>query len=451
MKKTKILLTLFLLIALITTISSAAYADVTMSVIKEPTATINYGDNSIVERSVISKNLYNKEITLQLKVTNNEGSSKPTGEVMLVLDNSKSMIDNKVTADKTRKEFVTESAKTLITNLLKDNTKLKIGVVSFSTATEVSNEGTEKDANLVSALSNDANTLNTAISNIKYTGPRTDLQAGINLAKSQFTSDTDKAHKYIIVLSDGVPNVALNYNKQYYSDDVITKTKTELQSLSSVADNIYIMLTGITNGNAVANPSTKTYNQIVEEIFGTQAKPTIGNFYYISDDKITDTITNIYKALLPISKSITNINVKDYFTDEIVKNFDFSYVKEPNIGTISDKIDTTTNSITWTIPELKSGETATVQYKLKLKENFDEAIVGKILNTNTKVDLSYTDYSNKTNSKTSDVSPKLKLEEIKPTVLPKAGKTSFIALVCASIVIVLICGFKYFEIRNKMK
>ena len=40
MKKTKILLTLFLLIALITTISSAAYADVTMSVIKEQTATI---------------------------------------------------------------------------------------------------------------------------------------------------------------------------------------------------------------------------------------------------------------------------------------------------------------------------------------------------------------------------------------------------------------------------
>ena len=126
MKKTKILLTLFLLIALITTISSAAYADVIMSVIKEPTATINYGDNSIVERSVISKDLDNKEITLQLKVTNNEGSSKPTGEVMLVLDNSKSMIDNKVTADKTRKEYLTESAKTLITNLLKDNTKLKI-------------------------------------------------------------------------------------------------------------------------------------------------------------------------------------------------------------------------------------------------------------------------------------------------------------------------------------
>ena len=155
--------------------------------------------------------------------------------------------------------------------------------------------------------------------------------------------------------------------------------------------------------------------------------------------------------MLPVEKSFKDIKIVDYFPKEIIDNFSFAYVSKANIGRISAEVDKTTNSITWTIPELKSGETATVQYKLKLKENFDEAIVGKILNTNTKVDLSYTDYSNKTNSKTSDVSPKLKLEEIKPTVLPKAGKTSFIALVCASIVIVLICGFKYFEIRNKMK
>ena len=90
MKKSKILLTLFLLITLIATISSAAYNDVTMTVVEEPTATINFGTKSTVERSVISKDLKNKEITLQLKVTNNEESSKPTGEVMLVIDNSKS-------------------------------------------------------------------------------------------------------------------------------------------------------------------------------------------------------------------------------------------------------------------------------------------------------------------------------------------------------------------------
>lgn len=450
MKKTKILLTLFLLITLIATISSAAYKDVTMSVVAEPTATINFGTSSTVERSVISKDLQNKEITLQLKVTNNEANLKPTGELMLVIDNSQSMLD-KVSDTKTREDLVLESAQTLITNLLKNNSELKIGVVSFSTNSDISKEGTSEDAKLISNLTNDYSKLKTAISNIQYDGPRTDLQAGISLAKTQFTDKTDKAHKYIIVLSDGVPNVAINYDKKYYSDDVISKTKSELQSLSDITDNIYIMLTGIKDGDSVASPSTKTYNQIIESIFGTEEKATIGNFYYITDDKIADTISTIYKSLLPISQSFSNIVVKDYFTDEIVKNFDFSYVKNPNFGTISSKIDTTTNSITWTIPELKSGETAIVQYKLKLKENFDENIINKVLNTNRKLDVTYTDSSNTTNTKSSDITPKVKLTENLPTELPKAGTTIFFGVMGIVIVIAIAFGIKYILVKNSMK
>ena len=451
MKKTKILLTLFLLITLIATISCASYNDVTMSVVEEPTATINFGTNSIVERSVISKDLTKKEITLQLKVTNNEESLKPTGEIMLVIDNSKSMTDN-VTDTQTREDLVIDSAKTLINKILKDNTQLKVGAVSFSTNSDISKEGTIEDAKLVSELTNDSNKLISAISNIEYDGPRTNLQSGINLAKQYFSKNTDNSHKYIIVLSDGVPNVAINYDKNYYSDDVIEKTKSELESLSDITNNVYIMLTGISNGDAVAVPSTKTYNEIIESVFGTTENPTIGKFYYVTDDKIEDTITSdIYKNLLPISQSFTNIIVKDYFTDEIVKNFDFSYVKNPNFGTISSKIDTTTNSITWDIPELKSGETAIVQYKLKLKENFDENIINKVLDTNKKLDLTYTDYSNKTNTKTSDITPKVKLTENLPAKLPKAGTTIFFGTMGIVLVIAVAFGIKYIIVKNSMK
>ena len=212
------------------------------------------------------------------------------------------------------------------------------------------------------------------------------------------------------------------------------------------------MLTGISNGDAVAAPSTKTYNEIIESVFGTTENPTIGKFYYVTDDKIEDTITSdIYKNLLPISQSFTNIIVKDYFTDEIVKNFDFSYVKNPNFGTISSKIDTTTNSITWDIPELKSGETAIVQYKLKLKENFDENIINKVLDTNKKLDLTYTDYSNKTNTKTSDITPKVKLTENLPAELPKAGTTIFFGTMGIVLVIAVAFGIKYIIVKNSMK
>lgn len=447
----KILLIVFLLITFFTTISSASYSDVTMTVVEEPICTINLGTNSFVERSVISKDLENKEITIQLKVTNAEESLKPTGEIMLVIDNSKSMLDS-VTTDKTREDLVIDSAKTLITNLLKDNDKLKIGVVSFSTNSDISKEGTIEDAKLISELTNNTESLISSVSNIQYDGPRTNLDAGITLAKQYFTDNTDTSHKYIIVLSDGVPNVAIDYDKNYYSDDVISKTKTKLQSLSSITNNVIVMLTGISNGTTVASPSTKTYDEIINEIFGTTTKPTIGKFYYITDDKIEDTIkTNIYNDLLPVSKSFTNIKVTDYFTDEIVKNFTFSYVKDPNIGTISPEIDKSNNSITWTIPELKSGETAIVQYKLKLNNNYDNGIIDKVLNTNNNLEVTYTDYSNTTDTKSSDITPKLRLTEVLPTVLPKAGTTIFWGCIGITLVISIIIGIKYFIIKNKTR
>ena len=173
-----------------------------MSVVEEPKCTINFGSKSYVERSVIAKDLKNKEITLQLQVKNNEEGLKPTGELMLVIDNSASMLA-KVSTDKTREDLVIDSAKTLINNLLENNTQLKIGAVSFSTNTDLTKEGTIEDAKLVSDLTNDSSKLISSISNIKYDGPRTDLNAGIALAKKSFSTTTDNSHRYIVVLSDG--------------------------------------------------------------------------------------------------------------------------------------------------------------------------------------------------------------------------------------------------------
>lgn len=461
--KIKFLTIAILLITLITTISNASYDDVTMSVLEEPTCTINFGTKSYVERSVLSKDLDNKEITLQLKVINNEESLKPTGEIMLVIDNSTSMLDP-VYENKTRQDLVIDSAKTLITNLLEDNTKLKIGAVSFSTNSDPSKMGTIEDAKIVSELTNDTNTLISSISSIQYNGGQTNLDAGISLAKQYFTNETDNAHKYMIVLTDGVPNVAINHKAPYYSEDVFTKTKSELQSLSNITDNIIVMLTGIVNGDETIKgaPTEITYNQVVNKVFGSTENPTIGKFYYVTDDKIEETIkSNIYNDLLPISLSYSDLKVVDYFPQEIVDNFDFSYVKEPNIGEISSSIDTSTNSITWNIPELKSREIAIVQYKLKLKNNYDDDIIDKILDTNTKLDLTYTDYSNLTDTKTSDITPKVKLteptpEEIKkdienrPTILPKAGKAVIFSSVILILTINIILGIRYFMIKNKM-
>ena len=398
-----------------------------MNVVEEPVCTIQIGNSSKFEKKLVKKDLNNKEVTLQLQVTNEEASIQPTGEIMLVIDNSKSMEDI-VEGTTTREDLVIESAKTLVNTMLDGNDHLKVGVVSFSTNSDVSKEGTIEDASLVSDLSSDPNALVSAISSIEYTGPRTNLESGLNLAGQHFTSENN--NKYVIVLTDGVPNVALNYDGVYYSDDAINKTKAQLQTLANSGYTVITMLTGISNADSVPATRTdgKTYGNIIQEIFGTEENPTVGKFYYVQDTEIEKTITqDIYNDLLPVDQVLTDITITDYFPKEIIDNFEFAYVSQPNIGTISSEVNTENNSITWTITELKPGETATVQYTLKLKKDFDSSIVGKILDTNEKVDISYINLQGEEVSDTSDVTPKLKLTE-PPVTLPKAGTPIIIAL-----------------------
>lgn len=439
MNKKIISLIILILIILVTNISLASYSTVQMEVVEEPVCTIQFSDNSYFEKKLIEKNLNNKEITIQLQVTNNEASTKPTGELMLVLDNSESMNTHIVEDDETtptRKEIIFESAKTLISNILKDNDDLKVGLVSFSSNVDSSKEATLEDANLEVNLTNDISSLKTSIDNIEATGPRTDLDAGITLASNQFTDDD--SNKYIIVLTDGVPNISLGHNNPYYSDDVINTTKATLQNLASQNIQITTMLTGISDESYVPSGIEKSYGEIIAEIFGTEENPTVGNFYYVTDAQVEETITeDIYNSLLPISKSYTDIIVKDYFPQEIIDNFEFAYVSGANIGEISEKVDSSDNSITWTIPELKNGETATVQYTLKLKENFSSSIVDKLLDTNEKVDISYKDFDGNQKDDSSDTTPVIRLSE-PPAELPKAGITTILTSLGILAIILLI-------------
>ena len=417
--------------------------------------TINIAENSNLERSVVSVDLEKKEIVLQLKVTNTELTKVKDGEIMLVLDNSDSMTEV-VSGTTTRRDLVINSANTLVENLLENNPNVKIGAVSFSSSAEVTQEGTLQDATLVSELTNNKDELLNAISSVQSIGVRTDLDAGITLANQYFTQNEDS--KYIIILSDGVPNIALDYDKKYYSDDVINKTNSKLTTIQNSGINIITLLTGINNEDAIATGTEKTYKQIIDEIFGTEENPTAGDFYYITDNEIEETITEtIYNSLLTDAQTIEDIIVRDYFPQEIVDNFNFEYVTEPNIGTISEAIDTQTNSITWNIGDLAPQETAIVQYKLTLKDEFDYEIIDKILDNNKNLEISYKDIDGTTKTDSSDVTPTLRLTAIPqepnvaPTPLPSTGSP----IIFGSILVISgICVFfliRFITLRNKMK
>lgn len=76
--------------------------------------------------------------------------------------------------------------------------------------------------------------------------------------------------------------------------------------------------------------------------------------------------------------------------------------------------------------------------------------MNKILDTNEKVDITYIDFNGKTQSKTSDVTPKLKLTE-PPKILPNAGKPIFIVLSIGIVGISAYSFIRYNITRNNMK
>ena len=437
--KKKIALTIFLIIMMMTTsvFATAKSADVKMEVVEDNVCTIKLNEKANLEKKLVEYDLDKHQVTLQLKVNNAAEAKIPSGEMMLVIDSSNSM-DQKVDDNTTRKELVLNSANKLVESLLKANpTTLKIGVVTFSTSSQKDENGnliigTEADAQKVCDFTNNVQTLKSKISAIEGTGQYTNLDSGLKLAKSQYTSEDN--NKYMIVLTDGLPNIAIGYNDltSYKGlTDVITATKATLKSLDNV--DVMTMLTGIDTEDAtfrMEGENKYTYGQVIQEVFGTESKPTVGKFYKINDNQIEKTITEtIYRELLPVENALTDIVVKDYFPEYIVNNFEMTYVEGIDTSNVSAKIDTETNSITWNLAKLGANQSAMIQYRLTLKDEFDEKIIGEILNTNDSVEVTYKDFDGSSKTEKSDVTPKIKLTKIEvpvdntvaPEPIPKAG------------------------------
>ena len=411
--KKKISIALCLLLILISTTVFAS-TPVKMEIVENNICNIKLNENSKFEKKIVSSELDKKQVTLQLQINNDAINKVPEGELMLVIDNSSSMTDK--VSEVTRKDLVLNSANKLIENLLALNSStLKIGIVSFSSSSEVSEQGT--DAQLISDFTNDFSILKEKINSIEGTGAYTDLDAGLKLAQKTFS--TEDNNKYLIVLTDGLPNMCVGSSDLVSVEaleKVISTTNETLKSLKNI--NVISLLTGISSEEAVFKTDTTgksyTYGQVIQGVFGTTAQPTIGKFYKINDNEIEKTITEqIYADLVPVEQTLKDITIVDYFPQYIIDNFEMAYVEGMDALKISSEIDKETNSITWTIPELKAKETLKVQYTLTLKDEFNEKIIDQILDTNQKVKINYKDFDNTEKTTESTVTPKLKLTAIK--------------------------------------
>lgn len=454
----------FMILTILLMISTTCLAATTSSekakleIVENNICTIKINDFATFEKKIVDYNLEKKELTIGLSIKNTaEVVTNAPFEVVLIIDNSLSMIENKVTTDTTRLKAVTDSAKTLATKLL-ENENTKVAVVSFSTG---DNEGTISDATLRTQLTSNSSTILSSINEIATDttqGPRTNIDAGLQVAKTCFSKENN--NKYMILLTDGVPNTAVGGPTFTYSSDTATKTKATLESLDK--EGIHIISAMIGLNETVVEPTTGlTYQYLSEEIFGTMQNPTVGKFYYVPDKDIETSICDtIFSNIVDTTvNTLTNIDIYDYFPQEIVDNFDFEYVTSPNLGTVSTTIDLQNNRIVWHIDKLEPQTSGFLSYKLTLKKNIDSSIINLVLNTNKKVDITANEIKTEDGSNiiSSTVTPKVKVTIPKdPTiaddVIPQTGSTSTLMIIIAITVIACIAiGIRFYVLNRDIK
>lgn len=469
----KLLSSLFLFLLIVTfsfsiSATNVATGTTTLELVDDTKCTITIDDFLNFEKKITQFNKDERSATLTLTVTNtkvSESLTKPV-EVFLVIDNSSSMRENNV-GSITRQQAVVDSANKLVDKLFEANQNAKVGVISFSSldSTKGETEGTLNDATKVLDLSNSKTDVKSAISSIPTTnaGPRTNIEAGITVASQNYSSD-ENTNRYIVLLTDGVPNNNISGTFATYGDAVTTSTKAKLQSVEQSGIQIIGAMIGL-DSEKVETQTNKTYQALAEEVFGTTSNPTISSYYYINDtaEEIESTIADkIYSNIIvETDNTLKNIKIKDYFPQEIIDNFNFEHVTAPNIGEVTAEVDTTDNSITWTIPELKERETATLSYKLTLKDNYNKEIIDQILPTNKNVDITGEDSDGETYENSSTDSPKVRVLYTEPTIIdntvantiiPQAGinDTTIAFVVIVSIVAVaLVSRFVY--LKKKME
>lgn len=433
----------------------------TLELVDDSVCTIEIDDIAKFEKKITKFDAENKSATLTLTITNTktvEETQKPV-EIFLVIDNSSSMTENKV-GDITRKQIVIDSANKLVEKLFAANANAKVGIVGFSSldSSKGETEGTLNDAKLYLNLSDSKDTVKSAISSISSSecGPRTNIEAGITLAADNYSSNAN-TNRYIVLLTDGVPNNATDGTFATYSGTVAARTKAKLQSIEKSGINIIGSMIGL-DGEKIEAQTNKTYKALAEEVFGTIQTPTISKYYYIPDSKDeieTNIVDDIYANIVSVTDNkLKNITIKDYFPQEIIDNFNFEYVASPNIGTVSSQVNTTDNSITWKIEVLNEGETATLSYKLTLKENYNKQIIDKVLPTNTKVDITAENKEQKIET-SSDVSPKVKVlyqedTTVANTIIPQTGESeTTLWFISVTTVIAILIATRFVILKNK--
>ena len=338
---------------------------------EDTTIAINKGE---VSDEITKIDKINNEVEIELNVKAEKLKEiKDNTEIVFLIDDSGSMNARVNNGTMTRKTNVINSTKKLVENIHENNEDIKMGIVYFSNS-----------AYNLSGLTNNKDQLISKLTDFGKKMPAGDtaMATALKMAKSRFSKESN--NKVIILLTDGMP-----------TEDYMT-VRNSLQD-----DNVYIISTLVGLDN-----STKDQKRIISILFGTEEQPVSDKLYNITDNEVEDTITkDIYERVIEdFKETIKDITIKNEIPDEIVDNFDIELKDESN-GYIED------NKILWNIPELQSLENESLKYTLTLKEDFDESMVDKVIDTSKNIQVEYTDIEDNKKVEVMECVPKIMVKQ----------------------------------------
>ena len=497
---------IFLILSIVFSSFSSVFAtdlQTSLKVVKDSSEIGYLEDNQgYIEKRIVSSDSKNGEMTVQLSVNNKE---KDTSTEIIKYENTEIFILVSENIDDEKRTEYFSYIDTLATKVFEQNENTKIGIIGIQgpIADFTTNEdgdiiydgendesgvkGTAENAEIVVNLTDNIENLIKGLEqmNSDKIGYYTNLQAAIRLANNSYSNNVNKI---LISLFDNVPATAIgvsNTGPSYggifgeyrtaeeacraHLDSLVKNTKSEILTLKN--KNVKFILLRPDNtmfGRKFYSSTTGEFlleidgTPYANELYGTLENPTYGKMYSLNNDTLEDIVTNyIYQDIMEeVRPSIKNAKIKDYFSKEILDNFEITII---NNDTSNVDITNLENSgyLEWNIGELNGNTSEILEYKIKMKNMANTQLLNQIINISERTEFTYTNYLDEEASKTLISSPQIQLVQVAaqepeekddtlaPGKLPHAGLS--ITLVCIIPLVmlgVIVIIFKYNKVKD---
>lgn len=498
-KRNRVTILIVIILIIMGAFSNVMAAEKTQLKVVQDAGERKYLENNsgYIDNKITKIDSQNGEVTVQLSLNNkNKESTNAQYEntEIYILISENDLADTEKTS-----EYI-DYIETLASKVFASSSKCKIGIIGIqgpindSTIDENGNKvtgendesgakGTENNAEIIAKLTNDTTELTNNLENANkgqtryYINP----QAAIRLAINSYS---DNVNRILISLYDNVPITAIGVDNRIHVSfnstqeaaakeklqTLVNETKSEILKLKDNNIDLIILRPGDEDFDIKAyNTSTGELlleidgSSYVKELYGTIENPTYGKMYSLNQESLEKIVTeDIYEDIIEeIGTSIKNIEIKNYFSKEILENFE--------VSTSNNNIDMTNlekdGYITVKISSLEANASEIFEYVLTLKNMNNEELLNNEISIVSKIELTYQDTLGESKAVTTNSSPIIKLtnvEEIDNTInekgndttvatgkLPNAGmKTTIIVSIIIIVLISLIILKKYSNYKD---